>query len=162
MWGTHPNSCFCEVGPHGDLLPCAHVRVAVPLKGGLQLLELLAGEVGSLPALLLLQRAVLCIWLICLVLVGLLCVWEAITWISSYNQNKMWAQYIANPHFVSHHNYLYLFTILPDLLKIVFEKLHISILIQYQVFCTRAAIISTEWSVFPLKSYHTFHCPLLF
>lgn len=88
MWGTHPNPCLCEVGPHGNLLPCAHVGVAVPLKGGLQLLELLAGEVGSLPALLLLQRAVLCVRLICLVLVGLLCVWEATTGMESFTISR--------------------------------------------------------------------------
>ena len=89
MCGTHSNPCLCEVGPHGDLLPCAHVGVAVPLKGGLQLLELLAGEVGPLPALLLLQRAVLCVRLICLVLVGLLCVWEATTGMESYKPNPI-------------------------------------------------------------------------
>lgn len=51
---SYPHSGLGQVGPHGDLLPGAHVRVAVPLEGGLQLLELLAGEVSPLPALLLL------------------------------------------------------------------------------------------------------------
>lgn len=31
---TYPYSRFREVGPHGDLLSCAHVRIAVSLKGG--------------------------------------------------------------------------------------------------------------------------------
>ena len=73
---THPDAGLCEVGPDGDLLAGAHVRVAVPLEGGLQLLQLLAGEVGPLPPLLLLQGAVLRAGLIQLVLVGLLCVWR--------------------------------------------------------------------------------------
>lgn len=51
---SYPHSGLGKVGPHGDLLPRAHVRVAVPLEGGLQLLELLAGEVSPLPPLLLL------------------------------------------------------------------------------------------------------------
>lgn len=57
-WGldTHPDPGLCEVGPHGDLLPRAHVRVAIPLESGLQLLQLLAGEVGPLPPLPLLLR----------------------------------------------------------------------------------------------------------
>ena len=71
----YPDPGLGEVGPHGDLLPGAHVRVAVPLEGGLQLLQLLAGEVGPLPPLLLLQGAVLRTGLIQLVLVGLLGVW---------------------------------------------------------------------------------------
>lgn len=69
---THPDSSLSEVGPDGDLLAGAHVRVAVALEGGLQLLQLLAGEVGPLPPLLLLQRAVLCVGLVRLVLVRLL------------------------------------------------------------------------------------------
>lgn len=54
--GTHPDPGLCEVGPHGDLLPRAHVRVAIPLESGLQLLQLLAGEVGPLSPLPLLLR----------------------------------------------------------------------------------------------------------
>lgn len=54
----YPDSGLGEVGPHGDLLPHAHVRVAVPLESGFQLLQLLAGEVGPLPPLLLLLRRV--------------------------------------------------------------------------------------------------------
>ena len=73
---THPDAGLCEVGPDSDLLAGAHVRVAVPLESGLQLLELLAGEVGPLPALLFLQGAVLRTGLIQLVLGGLLCVWR--------------------------------------------------------------------------------------
>lgn len=42
-----------------DLLPHAHVRVAVPLERGLQLLQLLACEVRALPPLLLLLGGVL-------------------------------------------------------------------------------------------------------
>lgn len=56
--GTHPDPGLCEVGPHGDLLPRAHVRVAIPLESGLELLQLLAGEVGPLPPLPLLLRGV--------------------------------------------------------------------------------------------------------
>lgn len=48
---THPDSGLGEVGPHGDLLPSAHVRVAVPGERGLQFLQLLGGKVGPLPAL---------------------------------------------------------------------------------------------------------------
>lgn len=56
---TYPDPGLCEVGPHGDLLPGAHVRVAVALEGGLELLQLLASEVGPLPPLtLLLGRVV--------------------------------------------------------------------------------------------------------
>lgn len=72
---THPDAGLCEVGPDGDLLAGAHVGVAVALEGGLQLLELLAGEVSPLPPLLLLQGAVLRVGLIRLVLVRLLRVW---------------------------------------------------------------------------------------
>ena len=50
----YPDPGLGEICPHGDLLPGAHVRVAVPLEGGLQLLQLLAGEVRPLPPLLLL------------------------------------------------------------------------------------------------------------
>jgi len=73
---THPDAGLCEVGPHGDLLAGAHVRVSVPLEGGLQLLQLLAGEVSPLPPLLLLQGAFVGAGLVQLVLVGLLCVWR--------------------------------------------------------------------------------------
>ena len=71
---THPDPCLSEVGPHCNLLSGAHVRVAIPLEGSLQLLELLAGEVSPLPPLLLLQRTVLSAGLIQLVVVGFLCV----------------------------------------------------------------------------------------
>lgn len=71
---THPDSCLGEVGPHRDLLSGAHVRVAVPLERGFQLLELLAGKMSPLPPLFLLQRTVLSARLIQLVLVGFLCV----------------------------------------------------------------------------------------
>lgn len=54
----YPHSCLCEVCPHGYLLPRAHVWVAVPLEGGLELLQLLAREVCPLPPLLLLLRVV--------------------------------------------------------------------------------------------------------
>lgn len=47
---SYPDSGLGEVGPHGYLLSCAHVRVAVPLKGGLELLQLLAGEMSPLPS----------------------------------------------------------------------------------------------------------------
>lgn len=57
--GPYPHAGLSEVGPHRDLFAGAHVRVAIPLEGGLQLLQLLAGEVRALPSLLLLQRAVL-------------------------------------------------------------------------------------------------------
>lgn len=50
---SHPDARLGQVGPHGDLLAGAHVRVAVPLESGLQLLQLLAGEVSPLPPLLL-------------------------------------------------------------------------------------------------------------
>lgn len=51
---SYPNSGLGQVGPHSDFLPGAHVRVAVPLESGFQLLQLLAGEVSPLPPLLLL------------------------------------------------------------------------------------------------------------
>ena len=70
----YPDPSLSEVGPHCDLLSGAHVWVAVPLEGGLQLLELLAGEVSPLPPLLLLQRAIISTGLIQLVLVGFFCV----------------------------------------------------------------------------------------
>ena len=60
-WRTpraHPHAWLGEVGPHGDLFARTHVGVAVSLKGRLQLLQLLAGEVRALPPLLFLQRAV--------------------------------------------------------------------------------------------------------
>lgn len=57
--GSYPHAGLSEVGPHGDLFARAHVRVAIPLEGGLQLLQLLAGEVRALSPLFLLQRAVL-------------------------------------------------------------------------------------------------------
>lgn len=56
---THPDPGLCEVGPHGYLLPRAHVRVAIPLESGLQFLQLLAGEVSPLPPLPLLFRRVI-------------------------------------------------------------------------------------------------------
>lgn len=71
---THPDPSLREVGPHCDLLSGAHVGVAVSLEGGLQLLELLAGEVSPLSPLLLLQRAIVSTGLVQLVLVGFLCV----------------------------------------------------------------------------------------
>lgn len=55
---AYPHAGLGEVGPHGDLFARTHVGVAIPLKGRLQLLQLLAGEVRALPPLLLLQRAV--------------------------------------------------------------------------------------------------------
>lgn len=58
LGAPYPHSGLGEVGPHSDLFARAHVRVAVPLEGSLQLLQLLAGEVCALPTLLLLQRAV--------------------------------------------------------------------------------------------------------
>lgn len=55
---SYPHTGLGEVGPHGNLFARTHVGVAVPLEGGLQLLQLLAGEVSALSPLLLLQRAV--------------------------------------------------------------------------------------------------------
>lgn len=49
--GSYPDSGFRKVGPHGDFFARGHVRVAVPLESGLQFLQLLAGEVSSLPPL---------------------------------------------------------------------------------------------------------------
>lgn len=65
---AYPDSGFSQVGPDSNFLPGAHVRIAVPLESGFQLLELLAGEVSSLPALLLFQGAILRIGVIGLVL----------------------------------------------------------------------------------------------
>ena len=48
---THPDSGLGDVGPHGDLLPGAHVGVSVPREERLQLLQLLRGEVRPLPPL---------------------------------------------------------------------------------------------------------------
>lgn len=55
---SYPDSGLGQVCPHGDLLPGAHVRVAVPLESGLQFLQLLAGEVSPLPTLFLLLGVV--------------------------------------------------------------------------------------------------------
>lgn len=56
---AHPHARLREVGPHRDLLPHAHVGVAVPLERGFQLLQLLACEVRALPPLLFLLGRVL-------------------------------------------------------------------------------------------------------
>ena len=48
---THPDSGLGEVGPGWDLLSGRHVRVAVPLEGRLELLQLLGREVRALTAL---------------------------------------------------------------------------------------------------------------
>jgi len=48
---SYPNSRFREVGPGGYLFPGRHVWISVPLERCLQLLELLAGEVGPLTSL---------------------------------------------------------------------------------------------------------------
>lgn len=48
---SYPDSRLGQVGPYRDLLPGAHVRVAIPLERGFQLLQLLAGEVSPLPPL---------------------------------------------------------------------------------------------------------------
>ena len=48
---THPDSWLGDVGPHGDLLPGAHVGVPVPREQRLQLLQLLRREVRPLPPL---------------------------------------------------------------------------------------------------------------
>ena len=45
---THPDSGLGEVGPHANLLPGAHVGVAVPREQRLQILQLLRGEVCPL------------------------------------------------------------------------------------------------------------------
>lgn len=58
LGSTHPDPGLCEVGPHGYLLPRAHVRVAIPLESGFKLLQLLAGEVSPLSPLPLLFRRV--------------------------------------------------------------------------------------------------------
>lgn len=69
---THPNPGLGEVGPDGDLLAGGHVGVAVPLEGGLQLLQLLAGEVRPLPPLPLLLGGVLGPRILALALLALL------------------------------------------------------------------------------------------
>ena len=46
---AYPDLLLVEAGVHGDLLPHAHVRVAVPLEERLQLLQLLRREVRPLP-----------------------------------------------------------------------------------------------------------------
>ena len=48
---TDPDSGLGEVGPGGDLLAGRHVRVPVALERGLELLQLLAGEVRPLSTL---------------------------------------------------------------------------------------------------------------
>lgn len=52
----HPG--LCQFGPLGQLLPGVDVRVMCPLKGLLQLLQLLCGEGGATAPLLALQRQV--------------------------------------------------------------------------------------------------------
>ena len=47
--GAYPDLLLVEAGVHGDLLPHAHIRVAVPLEERLQLLQLLRREVRPLP-----------------------------------------------------------------------------------------------------------------
>ncbi len=56
---TYPDSRLSEVGPHGNFFPRAHVGVPVPGKSGLELLELLRGEVSPLSPLSLLVLGVL-------------------------------------------------------------------------------------------------------
>lgn len=58
LGAPYSHASLGEVGPHGDLFARTHVRVAVPLEGRFQLLQLLAGEVRALPPLLLFQRAI--------------------------------------------------------------------------------------------------------
>lgn len=48
---SYPNSGFGQVCPHGNLFAGAHVRIAIASKSGLQLLQLLRGEVSSLASL---------------------------------------------------------------------------------------------------------------
>jgi len=48
---TDPDSDLGEVSPRGDLLARRHVRVAVALERGFQVLQLLAGEVRPLSTL---------------------------------------------------------------------------------------------------------------
>lgn len=74
---TYPNPGLGEVGPDGDLLPGGHVRVAIPLEGGLQLLQLLAGEVSPLSPLPLLLGGVLGPRILILALLALIlfCKW---------------------------------------------------------------------------------------
>jgi len=50
VW-TDPDSGLGQVGPGGDLLSGRHVRVPVALERGLELLQLLTGEVSSLSSL---------------------------------------------------------------------------------------------------------------
>lgn len=59
LGNSYPDPGLCEIGPHGYLLPCAHVRIAIPLESGLQFLQLLAGEVSPLPPLAFLFRGVI-------------------------------------------------------------------------------------------------------
>lgn len=39
--GTYPHACLGQVGPHGDLFPGGHVRVAVAAERLLELVQLL-------------------------------------------------------------------------------------------------------------------------
>lgn len=56
---SYPDSRLREIGPDGDLLARAHVRVTVPLECGLELLQLLAREVRPLPPLPLFLRRII-------------------------------------------------------------------------------------------------------
>jgi len=51
MHDTDPDSDFGEVCPRRDLFACRHVRIAVALERGLEVLQLLTGEVRTLAAL---------------------------------------------------------------------------------------------------------------
>ena len=48
---TDPDSDLREVSPRRDLFACGHVRVAVALERGFQVLQLLTGEVCTLTTL---------------------------------------------------------------------------------------------------------------
>lgn len=77
---TNPDPSLCEVSPHGYLLPCAHVRVAIPLESGFQFLQLLAGEVSPLPPLALLFGGI--VWGVIVFILDLFFFCEENSWIS--------------------------------------------------------------------------------
>ena len=48
---TDPDSDLGEISPRRDLLSCGHIRVAVPLERGFQVLQLLTRKVSTLSTL---------------------------------------------------------------------------------------------------------------
>lgn len=67
---TYPDSSLRQVGPHGNFLSGAHVRVPVPGERRFQLLQLLRSEVRPLPSLTFVGFAVFLVFVGAVAVVG--------------------------------------------------------------------------------------------